>query len=270
MATRELRSVDAHSQGLTSVLHRDGRLVTGADDRTMAVWDAWRLELVTRSKAHDFLVNFLFWEEDTGTLWSSSSDGSIKAWTWPDLVASEVLHAGSQSKAAFWLDRNRGLALVGTWGGGWHEVKYDGEWRVTRTIETNSFGIYSMVARPQVGVVLVVGTDPTNLWLYDVETGDVWPLPVPDLPLYWTVAAGDDRIIVVGRNTALSYRFRRVDGALNYEISAGLNSDLGELYVGTAIPGSSLVACGSGAGRVVVFDTYQLPIVPLSEGRLGK
>ena len=109
-----LASYRGHTQGLTSLVAVGGQVVSASDDKTIALWDAARLEVIGRSKAHSFLVNYLFWEEATGTLWSTSSDRSIKAWHLPDLVESATIAPGGPSKSALWIDSRRGVAVVGT------------------------------------------------------------------------------------------------------------------------------------------------------------
>lgn len=267
----DLRSVQAHTQGVTAVTVRDGRLVSASDDKTLAVWDAATLQPLQQSKAHSFLVNFLFWEEGSDTLWSSSSDGTLKAWTWPGLVESEVIFPDPSPKAAFWVDRARGLALVGTWDGRWLELeRRGGGWEVVRRQATGSSGVYSVAELPGAAAVLLLGVRPSSLWVFDLERRDAWPVPLPGVDLGWVVPLAPDRAALVGTACVATLEVEREGGGLSYRLSVGLSTAAGDLGVAALVPGSGRLAAGNAAGEVVLLDPSRMQARPLVSGRLGR
>jgi WD40 repeat protein len=259
LVTAKLESRSGHTQGVTSVVSVGSQVVTASDDKTIALWDAESLEVIARSKAHQFLVNFLFWEEASKTLWSTSSDHTVKAWELPGFVEREAIRLGEGSKSSMWIDSRRGLALVGTWQASWLELKRQGgAWALTRTEKLASSGVYCVAAQPEVGALLMVGVRPASLWAYDLQREAAWELPLPGQDLQWATPVGRDRLVVVGQNLVASYRFQRQADVLSWELSIGLSSDLGSASTATALPGSERIAAGTGDGRLLLIDTVPL------------
>ncbi|MGV8042545.1 MAG: protein kinase [Thermoanaerobaculaceae bacterium] len=268
LETSVLESRRGHTQGLTSLVALGGQVVTASDDKTIALWDADRLEVMARSKAHGYLVNHLFWEKATRTLWSTSSDRSIKAWRLPELTETATIAPGGGSKSALWIDSRRGIAVVGTWERSWMELRRRGDgWQATRTQPIRSDGAYSVCAHPAAGLVLIVGVRQASLWLYDMPTGRAWELEPPDHHMEWAAPLGDDQLAVVGFNKLVRYSVARVEGGLDVDVAIGLSTDLGELGICTALPGGTRVAAGSATGELFVMDARALP-PPLGRIRL--
>jgi WD40 repeat protein len=262
-----LDSIGAHSQGLTSILYRGGQLITGADDKTIAIWDAETLGEINRSQAHEFLVNFLLQDEASGTVWSSSSDRTLKSWSWPGLEQQEVVHTGAHANAAFWLDSEKGLGVVGTWGGEWLELRrQQQQWSVKRRVATRSYGIYSVAHQPGVDLVVMVGIQPTDLWVYDLVSEHGARLADPDLNLFWAAAVGKDSVVVVGDASVAVYRFERRNGRLHYQVRVGLSSALGYQGIVADLPAHGWIATG-GVGNINLLDLSQLPPAPIMSGQ---
>ncbi|HPW55685.1 MAG: protein kinase [Thermoanaerobaculaceae bacterium] len=268
LETSRLESRRGHTQGLTSLVTVGDRVVTASDDKTIAVWDAARLEVVTRSRAHSYLVNYLFWEAATRTLWSTSSDHTIKAWRLPDLVETATIAPGGGSKSALWIDSRRGLAVVGTWERSWMELRRQGSaWTAMRTQRIRSEGAYSVCAHPRADVVLVVGVRPASLWLFDVASGRAWEIEPPDHHLEWAAPFGDHELAVVGANKLVRYSVSRIEGGLDVEVAIGLSTDLGQLGMCAVLPGGTRIAAGNSTGELFVVDARSLP-PPLGRIRL--
>lgn len=268
LATSMLTSRVGHTQGLTSLVAIGDRIVTASDDKTIALWDAARLDVIGRSKAHSYLVNFLFWEEATRTLWSTSSDRTIKSWRLPELDEGETIAPGGDSKSALWIDSRRGLALVGTWGQSWMELRRQASgWTATRTQEVRSNGVYSVCAHPSLDVAITVGVHPSTIWLYDLPSGRAWELPAHDPTLFWASPVNDDSFVVVGHNTAARYRITRAENGLDVDVAVGLSTDLGELGISTTLPDRTRVAAGTAKGELFLIETRSLP-APLGRTRL--
>ena len=258
-ASASLQSLVAHSQGLTSIVLHDREIVTASDDKTVALWDAARLELVKRSKAHGFLVNYLFWDRHSRQLWSSSSDHTLKSWRMPGLEAGEVIQAPGGAKAAFWLDGARKLALVGTWEQAWLEMRLqNGRWQPTGQQAVPGQCVYAVAEHPELKVVALLGIRPSELWIYDLVTGQAGPVELPDPSLTWICPAGADRFVLVGRGTVTTCRLQRRGDALHYAVSQNFNTDLGFLVVCAAPSGAPWVGAGSAAGKLVIFEPAAL------------
>lgn len=269
LATSTLATRAQHSQGVTSVVVLGKDVVTASDDKTIALWDADRLRVTARSKAHGYLVNFLHWEEATRTLWSASSDHSIKAWRLPDLVEQESFDPGGGSKAGLWIDSRRGLALVGTWERSWMELRRQGSsWKPTRTQAVASDGAYCVAVHPDAQVALIMGVRPSTLWLYDLADERAWELPSPARELGWISPIGASSMAVVSTNAVFAYTFARRDGGIDYELTAGLSTDLGELGIVATLPGGRKAAAANERGELFLVDTSALPRQVLGRGRV--
>lgn len=269
LATSTLATRAQHSQGVTSVVVLGNRVVTASDDKTIALWDADRLHVTARSKAHSYLVNSLFWEESTSTLWSTSSDHSIKAWRLPELTEQESIDPGGGSKAGLWIDSRRGLALVGTWERSWMELRRRGSsWTPARTQTIVSDGAYCVAVQPNARVALIMGVRPSTLWLYDLESERAWELPSPARELGWISPIGTGSLLVASTNAVFLYTFARRDGGIEYDLTAGLSTDLGELGIVATLPGGGKVATANERGELFLVDTATLPRRVLGHGRV--
>ncbi len=266
-------SWEAHTQGVTSALYREGRLVSASDDRTIAVWDAGSRERLSQSEAHEYLVNFLFWDGASDWIWSSSSDGKVKAWRWPDLVAGETIDAGRVAKAGFWLDAAEGVALIGTWMGSWLEMERSGEsWQV---VEEHIMpgrgmrsGVYTAVHLPEERLVLLLGIHPTSVYVYDVDSRQSWLLEAPDLDVGWATASGPRAVLLGGAACVMEYQFARGDREIRYEARVGLASELGIQGVCQYNAALDRLVAGTAHGSVVITNPADLPDEPIITGRL--
>ena len=264
-------SWDAHSQGVTSALYRQGRIVSASDDRTIAVWDAATREQLHQSEAHGYLVNFLYWDGASDWIWSSSSDGRIKAWQWPELVAGESIDPGRVAKAGFWIDADEGLALIGTWHGTWLEMVREGQ--AWRTLEEHAMphrgpgsGVYSVVELGQQRLVVLLGIHPTAVILYDLESRQSWLLNAPEVELGWAAVSGDDSVLLVGTGCVVEYRFERSGDAIRYAARAGFATELEPQGVCQYNSVLGRLVAGTGWGSVVVIDPDDLPSDPICSG----
>jgi tetratricopeptide (TPR) repeat protein len=266
-------SWEAHTQGVTSALYRDGKLVSASDDRTIAVWDAASRERLMQSEAHGYLVNFLYWDGASDWIWSSSSDGKVKAWQWPDLAPGETIDTGRLAKAGFWLDAEAGLALIGTWGGSWLEVERSEEgWKVLeehvmpgRGVRS---GVYTTVELEDEQLVLLLGIHPARVYLYDLASRQAWLLEAPELDIGWATASGPRTVLLGGTTCVLEYRFERRETAIRYAVRVGLATELGLQGVCEYNSALGRLVAGTAFGSVVVTDPEDLPEEPIITGRL--
>jgi hypothetical protein len=250
--------VVAHSQGVTSLVVRPGAVVTASDDKSIAAFATADLAELARTRAHDYLVNTLFWDASDDGLWSASSDGLVKRWSWPGLEPGATIAAGGGAKAALWLDASAGVGVVGTWSGQWHVLRRSDAWRVERTVDTPSAGIYAAAWLSGPRVVLLVGVNPTSLWCFDPASGAVDRLRDFDLELGWVTAIDDDHALLAGDNVVAVATVERRAGALEIEAVTSLSSALGPVGVAVAFDGGARFALGTGDGRLLLVAASEL------------
>jgi hypothetical protein len=135
-------------------------------------------------------------------------------------------------------------------------------------VQTGSRGVYSVAHQPALEAVLLMGYDPTELWLYDLESGQAWPLARPEIELGFAVAVGDDRVVLVGETGIVSYRFERTSRGFDYEVRAGLNSTVGFFVIAASLPERGWLAAGF-SGTLCLFDLGLLPDAVLMRGHVG-
>ncbi|MBK9090306.1 MAG: hypothetical protein IPL90_15150 [Holophagales bacterium] len=134
--TLSVRREEVHTDGLTS-LARDGDLLaSSSDDKTVALWRLPGPTLRSRTKAHDFLVNDLaVVEGEKGReLVTSSSDGTVRRWSWPALdllekIDVQALLGRPVSFHAVWPAPGVRRILAGTWNSSLLELTFRG-WEV--------------------------------------------------------------------------------------------------------------------------------------------
>jgi hypothetical protein len=274
-STLTVKSEDVHTDGLPG-LARDGDLLaTSSDDKTVAVWQLPGPKLLLRSKAHEFLVNDLTIVAD-GTspqLVTSSSDGTIKRWSWPDLRLLETVDvqeemAGRQlSFHAVWSAPGAKRFLAGTWNSMLLEVTFaDGQWR-SKSFDVRSKAVYRFAAIPRLGLVLAVGILPSRILVFDLESGTLTEIDDAGLQAMWAVPVPDrDEVLVAGLDGISRYAFS-ISGSegkvrtITYQVWSRRQSGAG-LQTATLLPGGALWA-GTVKGNLVRYDMRQLEGPPL-------
>ena len=260
LASGRVETKTLHTQGITSMALQGANLATCSDDKTIAVWKLPGLELTWRSKAHAFLVNALCLGGDPPSLWSSSSDGSVKRWSWPQLEDREELSVGKLTGSpkalhAIWASSDGNLVLVGTWKGSLLVMRRGGKdgWEV-KEYKIPSQVIYSMAPMPDIQAVLMVGIYRTpGIFVFDLKEGRFGHLDNLDC---WSaiaaVASPDGRgAWVLGDGTLMQYRFAR-DGAgdLTYSVGARFSTELGTVSAATFQASRNRLVLGDGDGGI--------------------
>lgn len=173
---------DTHSLGVTFLLNFDNFLISSSDDKTIAVFSLPDIELKFRSKAHNFLINWLTLSNNKG-IWSSSSDGYLKEWTIPELneVSSISIREITKRKASlhsFWVSKDNEKFLVGSWNHFLCYLKRDKNNFVCKLFEVPSMASISMVELPSINSILILGSyDLFSLYLFDLESEKLYILP---------------------------------------------------------------------------------------------
>lgn len=264
--TRELQRREVHNAGITDLQLFQGRLVSASDDRTIGVWRLPALELEWRAKGHAFLVNQL---APGASLWSSSSDGSLRRWRWPELELVETLDLRARVAADLELhglrvfDGDREI-LAGTWNQRVLDLRRDGDaWRI-RSAPFESRTGYRLIDLPQLQAVLLVGIRPGRLMLVDRRDDRMERLPRDLDEWHAAVADADGRSAWLGGGATLArLQFaRREDGRFSVHRAVRESSDYGDIGSIALMP-----AAADGGGALLAFgnERGELMFVPADE-----
>lgn len=273
--TLSVRREEVHTDGLTS-LARDGELLaSSSDDKTVALWRLPGPRLRSRTKAHDFLVNDLaVVEGEKGReLVTSSSDGTVRRWSWPALdllekIDVQALLGRPVSFHAVWPAPGVRRILAGTWNSSLLELtSRDGSWRV-REFPVASRSIYRLAGVPRLGLVVAAGILPSGLHVFDLASGTLKPLDAAGLDVMWSVPVpGKDEVLVAGLDGVSRYAFSALlpDASgrrtLSYRVWSGRWTGAG-LQTATLLPDGALWA-GTTNGELVRHDSHLLDGAPL-------
>ncbi len=270
-----VRHEEVHTDGLTS-LARDGDLLaSSSDDKTVGLWRLPGPSLRSRTKAHDFLVNDLaIVEGEKGReLVTSSSDGTVRRWSWPALdllekIDAQALLGRPVSFHAVWPAPGVRRILAGTWNSSLLELtSREGGWRV-REFPVASRSIYRFAEVPRLGLVVAAGILPSGLHVFDLASGTLQPLDAAGLDVMWSVPVlGKDEVLAVGLDGVSRFAFSALlpDASgrrtLSYRVWSGRWTGAG-LQTATLLPDGALWA-GTTNGELVRHDSRLLDGPPL-------
>ena len=224
-----------HDAGITDIVDGGDAIATASDDRTIAVWKLPDMSIRWRTRGHEFLVNQLWLDADHSALWSSSSDGSVKRWRWPDLEVEEVVDVRALtgidrlSLHALWLDADASRALVGSWNHRLVHLRRDTDGWASKELPVAGAGGYRFQHVSGVDAVMVLTTMPTRLYAWDLRLDELLPAPDFDLSLL-ALAEGPDAMsaFAAGPGVVMLHRLRRdTDGTLVIDASVRQVSALG-------------------------------------------
>jgi len=264
-----------HADGVTALAGDADHLASASDDRTLAIWNLPKMDVQWRSRGHAFLVNQIALVG--GTLWSSSSDGTLKRWRWPTLEEEETLDVRALAATpdldlhAFWIDATATHALVGTWNRRLVALdRIDERW-VAQAVPIDSLAGYHVVELPDLHVLAVLGSEPTRVYAWDLATKTL--LRVPDLGQLLFALTPDGHgsgAYAAGRGVVLHYGFSREPGGrLRVRVAAAARSELREASAADFDPASALLWLANAEGQLLAVDTKQLPQSALVEATLA-
>lgn len=247
-----------HTQGVTALAVSGDHLASASDDRTIAVWQVPAMRVEWRSKAHGFLVNALRLQGNPLALWSTSSDGTVKKWGWPQLDEREVVDvsriAGSKlSLAALWVSEDERLLLAGTWNHRLAVLERGMSGWKGRTLPVPSKAIYSCAIVAGAEAVVLAGAYPSHLFAYDLRSGTLRELPSFGTSVYWVEPVpGEDAVVVAGSGVALKVDLARdASSHLEYAIRVAANTDLRTALCAAWVTGRDELAAGNSRGQVL-------------------
>ncbi len=253
--SRELR---VHENGITDIVAGTAQIATASDDRTLAVWRKQDMAVTWRARGHSFLVNQMWLAPDESALWSSSSDGQLKRWRWPELEPAEQIDlralTGMPDLAlhALWLSHDQQEALVGSWNNRLlHLRRRDGQWQA-RAIPIASSGGYRMLGMPSLNAVAILGIQPTRIWLWDLANASLQAMPDFGLSLLALCAGSEEgRLFVAGEAHMMELSVRRDDRArLLAEAQIRTIENVGVIGAAAVDRSSKAWILGSSEGRL--------------------
>ncbi|PIE01686.1 MAG: hypothetical protein CSA81_10465 [Acidobacteria bacterium] len=258
----KIRSAEGHSQGVTTSALIGNLIATGSDDKTLAVWDPEKMEIIKRQKAHAFLVNFISYDQPAKLLWSSSSDHLIKAWNWPDLELKHQITLPEQANAGFWMDENAGHGFSGAWSRDFNFLeKKDGQWLVAKTEKLDSTCTYATLDMPSLEGVFALGLHPSQLLYYHKPSQTLHTYLLPEYTFTGITRMSDTEILLFGQSSVLLFEFFLEGNRLSFEGKHGLNTRLRNLGCGSSLEKRGLIAAGNEQGFIYLIDKSEFPNV---------
>ncbi len=279
-ATGAVEAFPLHSDGITDLALLGDHLASASDDKTVAIWQLPRMNVIWRSQAHGYLVNQLHLRGGPSpSLWTSSSDGLVKQWAWPQseerqAVDTRRVLGRSYNLHAVWASGDARQLLVGTWNHALLVLRRDarGPW-AGRALPVESQVVYQRAEAAGVDAVVLVGLYPHRAYAWDLRRGRLLALPDFGVAAYAAVPGAEPgEVLVPGVGGLLRYRLERgADGDLAARAWARLDTRLGPLLCGALLPGSPpRLAVGNGQGELVLLDLGRLFGRQLFEGRLAE
>ncbi len=261
-----VRTFRVHTQGITALVTDGHHLASASDDRTIAIWRLPSLDVEWRTRAHGFLVNSLRLDPGGKALWSASSDGRVKRWSWPDLDELETIDVGSLlgrpiSLHACWIGRSGHRLLAGTWNRILVRLERtaDGLWKAHAMAFSSQAG-YQLAGLDAVDAVAVLGVGhPAILALEDLQHDTLLPLRWTGGPVYClAVLDGGQRLLAFSRGEVLDYRIRRAsDGTLHYRLAVVRHAGADQPAAAALLP-DGRVALATTGGTLEILDTAQI------------
>ncbi len=269
----EIRSEDAHTDGIPALFRQGDLLASSSDDKTVGIWKLPGPKLYLRTRAHEFLVNDLTVVPYGGghQLVTSSSDGTVKKWGWPEIQERETIDVQRMlghpvSFHAVWSAPEARRILAGTWNSSLLDLSQNGSsWRL-QSHPVGSKAIYRFAALPRLGLVVAVGILPSEVHVFDLVSGTLVKIDDAGLDAMWAVPVpGADEVVIAGLNGLSKYAFSLArpagERAFAYEIWSRREIGAG-LQTATLLPGGRLWA-GTVGGELLLFDLSGLSGPPL-------
>ena len=265
LATSRVRTASVHTDGIPSLLREGAFLASASDDKSVAVWELPGPKLVRRATAHRYLVNDLRVAPrapDGPTLVTSSSDGTVKTWTWPSLEPKETIDVaaltGRTSELhAVWTAPDLTRVLVGTWDGALVDIANDGALWTARRVPVEGGAVYRFASLPKLGLVAGVAIVPHEVFLYDLARGTAHAIESAGLEAYWCVADEEaSALFVAGDGGVSRYAFARDGDTVRYELAARRRSGLSLMSVTRLAGGALWAATYDGALVKIAPETF--------------
>jgi len=269
--TAGTRVYPLHTQGITSIVGSGDLLATASDDRTIAAWKTPQMEVIAQVEGHGSLVNQLHLNAEAGFLWSSSSDGTLRKWSWPHLdpleeISTRSLLGVKETLQALWVHPREELILAGTWSHRLLALRKDpGGGLRAEVIPVQSRCLYSAVSISGTEAVLLTGFGPKpGVYLYDLLTRKLVTIERLGLEPVMAVALQEGQGgLAIGEGGFLRVRISRSDsGDLEILVSRHIHSEMGEISAGALLSKGGGVAVGNAKGQIFIIHPGALSRIP--------
>lgn len=255
--SHKVKEIFTHNEGVTSILKLKNFLITASDDRTIGVFSLPDAKLIKRTRAHTYLINYLFARGNTNNFWSSSSDGTIRKWVLPELKQKDIITSSNPrySFAAFHIVNN--LLIAGTWNN--KLVIYSKKnktWKFKKEYKVNSNGIYTMCYLKELNLIVAAGISPCNLYLLNLDNFCLYSIPEGKYN-FWLIKSGDRECIVLANGIITRFVFEKKDKSVYYSKYTLINTNMSILTTGTL--SDKFLAAGNTNGKVFFFKKSKLP-----------
>jgi WD40 repeat protein len=261
---------ELHTQGITALLCREDILASASDDKTIALRKLPSLEVFWRSQAHEYLINALHFSPSTRTLWSSSSDGKLKSWRWPQLAEVGEIVTGAGNHAALWVNADETLILAGTWKRMLVVLeKAGGAWKAAQVFRLPCQSVYSMAFLPGGDAVIMTGTEPGAVFIYDLKARSFHRLPDLGLQACWATSISPTEAVVAGTGGLLRYSIERKGAQAGVSAALAVNPRVGTIGTACLLKGGVL-AMGTATGEVLFTDLASIPFKDLARAPLDE
>ncbi len=259
LKSKKIKKLFKHNNGITYIGIKKGYLITASDDRTIGIFTLPEAKLIMRSKTHSYLINYLYFpNRGDNTFWSSSSDGSIKKLTIPELEEKETVKLKKEkySFSAFIKMDNR--IYAGTWNNKFVIIeKLNSKWHVKKVFNVKSKAIYRLIYSPKENFIIGIGVYPSYIYLYDLKDERFYYIENENTEFIWGDFYNDDSFLLYGRNVIAKYNIKRGE-KLKYIASRLFNTDLGILNSGNLMEKRGILIVGNERGEIIGINIGEI------------
>ena len=269
-ADAAINHYNVHSDGITALTVAADHIASASDDKTIAVWDRARMQVTWRSRAHGFLVNQLALRGNPPALWSSSSDGTVKRWSWPSLelaasLATAELLGDSHSLQALWVGDDGERVVAGSWRSKLVVfARKNRKWHA-HTHAVASRGLYRVAELGDGELLAFAGVEPAGLYLYSPARDRLATLLLPDgADTFWVMThPRGDTIDVLGAGIIIRYTIARSGDKVSFSGRALVDTELGIIFCAAYIDDGRRIVAGNGSGELLIVDADSLDQAPV-------
>ncbi len=207
-----------HSQGITRLMIYGTQLISASDDKKIKFSYPIQRKITKEIQAHDTLVNYLYPIPSNKIIYTVSSDGHIKEWNFPEFYLKTDI-PGFPALAFCWVNEDNNIMFISSWRNiVYSQYKKDDKWIKKSEMKINSESIYNLCYIKAINSLLLVGTYPSILYLYNVDKDKVYQLDFITSQ-YHTCQTIDDYSVAVGGSgivAVLKFNIDKHLGLINY------------------------------------------------------
>lgn len=277
--TGEITTKEVHTLGVTTLVLNGDTLISSSDDKTIAVFRMPSFELQYRSTAHTFLINHLLLAGSPAKLWSSSSDGSLKSWTLPNLQEQSGLSItemlGKKSSLhGFWISPDEKRILIGTWNDMVIFLKKEGSGFAKKIFDIPSHAGISVAEVKGRDLIVIAGVNNRSaIYVFDLRTEELFILPeMTGSPYAFSVFPSEEEgaVYLCPFGEVMRLRFDREGRGINYSASIYLSPETGCSGISILTSDRSAIVSATDAGEIVWIDRKSLGPAHEAKGILGE